>query len=144
MLKEYLNRWYIVGEVLNANEIRIFGIDRIVNLNLLSEKFVPKPNIGIKERFENVIGLMYDGKVEKVELSFPEIQGRYIKSLPWHKSQKIIIDNEKEFRIELTVFPNDELKQKILSLGGHVKVIKPKWLVNDVKEALKEAVKNYE
>jgi len=143
LLKEYLNRWYVVGEVCETDDIRIFGIDRLTKLNLLKKKFVPKPDIGIKERFDDVIGLVYGGKVEAVELLFTEKQGHYIKSLPWHKSQKILIDNDQEFRIELMVFPNDELKQKILRIGSQVKVIKPQWLANKVRKELEDTLSNY-
>ena len=143
LLKEFQNRWYIVGEIANNEEIRIFGIDRIENLNILTETFIPNPVYQIKEKFNDIIGLVYGGKVEIVELSFTTIQGRYVKSLPWHKSQKIIVDNDKEFRIELKVFPNDELKRKILALGSQVKVLKPNWLAKEIKKELKATLLRY-
>jgi len=143
LLKEYLNRWYVIGEVFNTKDIRIFGIDRILDLKIMKENFIPNPNIGIKEKFADIIGLVYGGKVEKVEIKFTPKQGRYVKSLPWHKSQKILIDNNQELRIELTIFPNEELIQKVLRLGSRATVLKPGWLAKRIYQELQDAIRNY-
>jgi predicted DNA-binding transcriptional regulator YafY len=90
------------------------------------------------------IGLVYnEKKIEKIILSFEPKQGKYIKSLPLHKSQKILIENEDELRIEIKVFPNFELIQRILMQGNRVKVIEPKSLAEKIKNELKEALDNY-
>ncbi len=144
LLKEYQNRWYLVGVIGDSNEFRTFGIDRILNLEVQKEAFRPKAKINPAELFENTVGLTYSfNELEEVVLSFTPLQAKYVKSLPLHKSQEIIEDNEKEVQVRLRIIPNFEFKQKIMMLGETVKVIEPKWLANDIKESLTSALKNY-
>jgi predicted DNA-binding transcriptional regulator YafY len=144
LLKEYQNRWYIVGVVEGINELRSFGIDRIDSLKVKAETFTPDKTINPLEKFENTIGLVYSfNEQQKVVLSFTPNQGHYIKALPFHKSQKIIVDNEKECRIELNIIPNYEFSQKILMHADTVKVVEPAWLVNEIKSHLKNTLDLY-
>ena len=126
------------------NEFRTFGVDRISELKILEETFNPGGKSDPTELFENIIGLTYNlEKLEEVILSFTTLQGKYIKTLPLHRSQEIITDNNEEFRIRLRIIPNYEFKQKILMHADTVKVIKPKWLVDEIKESLRESLNNY-
>ena len=144
LLKEYQNRWYIIGVPIGTNELRTFGIDRTQDLNIKAETFTPDKNITPLENFENTIGLVYSfRKQQKVVLSFTPNQGRYIKSLRWHKSQNVIIDNDKECRIELDIIPNYELTQKILMHADTVTVLEPDWLVEEIKTFLKSTLDKY-
>ena len=143
-MREYQNRLYVIGIIGRLNEFRTFGIDRIENLEIKSDTFEPDKKENPIEFFENIVGLTYSiNKLEEVILSFTPLQGKYVKALPLHKSQKIIEDNEKELIIKLTIIPNFEFEQKILMLGDRVKVIKPEWLVVEIKETLKSSLKQY-
>ncbi|MCF6241798.1 MAG: WYL domain-containing protein, partial [Bacteroidales bacterium] len=125
-------------------KIRTYGIDRISELSVSEETFKRTKATEARANFNSIIGLVYSfGKREKVVLSFVPRQGRYVKSLPLHHSQKILIDNEKELRISLFVIPNYELFQQILMLGANVKVLEPKWLVKEIKGKLKTALNLY-
>jgi predicted DNA-binding transcriptional regulator YafY len=144
LLKEYQNRWYLVGIVESTSEIRTFGIDRIFNLNVNGDTFKPETKINLVELFENTIGLTYSfNEIEEVILSFTPLQAKYVKSLPLHKSQVIIADNENEVQVKLRVIPNYELKQKILMIGESVKVLKPKWFAEEIKKSLCTTLKKY-
>lgn len=143
-LKEYANRWYVVGEINDTQEIRTFGLDRIEKLEILSQKFTPRKNIHPLQEFDNVVGLIYSKhEIQKVVLSFTPIQGNYLKTLAIHPSQKIVLDNEQAFQIELMLKPNIELVQKILSFGDSVTVLEPLWLAEEVKQQLENALKKY-
>lgn len=143
-LKEYANRWYVIGEINGSQEIRTFGLDRIENLEIQAQKFQPNKNVHPLQEFENVVGLIYSKhKIQKVVLSFTPFQGNYLKTLAIHHSQKIIVDNEQELIIELLLKPNIELTQKILSFGDSVTVLEPSWLVEEVKLQLENTLKKY-
>ncbi|MFA6677715.1 MAG: WYL domain-containing protein [Bacteroidales bacterium] len=143
LMKEYQNRWYIMGipenESLKKHEFRTYGIDRISNLKIEDEIFERDETINPKLIFSEMIGLTYTfSDSEEIILSFNPTQGNYIKSLPMHHSQKILIDNDEEFRISLWLRPNYELQNEILKFGKNIKVLKPKWLADTIKE---EAIK---
>ena len=144
LLKEYQNRWYIVGIASGFNECRTFGIDRIQELQVSSETFMPDKKLNAAKLFENIVGLTYSfDKLEEVILSFTPFQAKYVKSLPLHRSQEIIGENEKEVLVKLLIIPNYEFKQKIFMLGDQVKVVKPLWLMKDVINNFKTVLRNY-
>jgi predicted DNA-binding transcriptional regulator YafY len=141
LLKEYLNRWYIVGTNTDG-EFRSYALDRITQFELLASTFRPQVK-NPKKLFYNVIGLYSENELEKVVLSYQPFQGKYIKSQPLHTSQKILIDDAKELRIELTVCPNYELEEQILKQGERVQVIEPAWLREHIKKRIELARLNY-
>lgn len=144
LLKEYQNRWYLFGFVDGINEFRTFGIDRIENLSVKTKTFKPESKINPQQYFENVVGLNYSlNKPIEILLSFTPLQGKYIKTLPLHHSQKIIKETAKEVHATLFITPNYEFLQKLLMLGDNVKILKPKELVSEMKSALKSALKQY-
>ena len=135
----------MVAIIRGTNDFRTFGIDRILNLEVKEETFKPETKIDPIELFENTVGLSYSyNELEEVILSFTPLQAKYVKSLPLHKSQEIIVDNEKEVQVRLRIIPNFEFKQKIMMLGETIKVLKPNWLADDIKKSLATSLKNYE
>jgi len=144
LLKEYANRWYLVGTLIGSDEFRTFGIDRVLDLHVRKETFRRQPKADPRSLFEHTQGLGYStNKREEVILSFTPLQGKYIKALPLHHSQVVLKENKKELRVKLDIVPNYELKQQILMLGETVQVIRPGWLADEVKESLKAALKKY-
>jgi predicted DNA-binding transcriptional regulator YafY len=131
LLKEYRNRWYVVGKRDEKDEIATFGLDRITDLHVTTQGYVPDETFSPKEFFKYAFGITtYRGKPEDVVLSFDPEEAPYLKTQPLHHSQEILVDTPREFRIRLKVYPTIELKMAIWSFGPRVKVIKPKSLRN--------------
>ena len=144
LLKEYQNRWYVVGIIDGLKEFRTFGIDRIAQLEVQPKTFTPDKKLNPAEMFNQTIGLVYSlNSVQTIVLSFTPTQGQYIKTLPLHSSQKKLIDDDNEYRISLDVVPNYELTQQILKHGDTVKVLQPAWLADEIKEHLKRTLNKY-
>jgi len=144
LLKEYQNRWYVVGLIDSVDEFRTFGIDRIEDLEIKAESFKRNNKLNPIELFNKTIGLVYSyNSVQKVILSFTSNQGKYIKTLPLHTSQTVIIDNETELRISIEVIPNFELNQTILKFGDTVKVVEPEWLAKEIQNNLIRTLEGY-
>jgi predicted DNA-binding transcriptional regulator YafY len=143
LLKEYQSRWYIVG-LIKGIEFRTFGIDRIENIEIRTETFKPDRNLNPAKLFEDIIGLNYSSdQPEEIILSFTSLQGKYIKALPLHRSQQIIKVIKKEMLVRLMLIPNFELRQKILMMGDSVKVLRPEWLIKEIKVLLKNSLNKY-
>lgn len=144
LLKEYQNRWYVVGVVSGINEMRTFGVDRIEELEIKDEFFKADPKLNPQERFNDAIGVVYStSEKQRVILSFVPSQGYYVKSLPLHSSQLVLIDNEEEYRIEIKVVPNYELIQLILMNNDKVKIIEPAWLKEEIILLLRNTINQY-
>lgn len=144
LLKEYQQRWYVVGLGTRANSFTIYGIDRIRSLEISDETFAPNPEADPARLFEDTIGLNYsDHEPEEIIISFTPEQGKYIRTLPLHSSQRIIVDNNTELRIKLYLRVNYELRQKLLSFGDQVKVIGPEWLKQEMVAIYRKALQQY-
>lgn len=144
-LKEFKNRWYILSKDLKDNKIKSFALDRLSNLEITKKKFEKPENFDINKYYKYCFGIINseESQPKEVILSFTPVQGKYIKTLPLHESQEILIDNDEELRIKLTLFLTHDFYMELLSYGENLKVIQPQELINDVKFAFKNALKHY-
>jgi len=143
-LKEYQGRWYVVGTIRGSEKVYVFGLDRIEKLDILVNPFVPSNKIDPTREFDEIIGVTrLEEEPEEMILSFTPLQGNYVKTFPWHRSQEILVADEQEVRIRIRVIPNYELTQRILMQGSSVEVIKPEWLREEIKDHLKSAIEKY-
>ena len=143
LLKEYQNRWYLLS-VNEEGEVRTYGLDRITNVVVTTSTFTPQKNFDPHTYYAHVIGLNQDGsRCEEVVLSTDALTAKYMKSLKWHVSQEVVSENDEEVVFSMYVQPNSELKQKILSHGGNIKVLAPESLVTDIKKELRKTLKRY-
>jgi len=145
-LKEFKYRWYLIAQDHYDNRIKIYALDRMANLEISPIHFPPNADFNVENMLKYSFGIFIPGdeKPQKVVLSFEPLQGKYIKSLPLHETQKILIDNKKELRISLNIFPAHDFKMEILSLGKEVKVLEPEWFAKEIKETYKAAYLNYD
>ena len=119
-------------------------MDRISDLEIAPSTFKPKKYDAEKD-FENSFGIIstLDETPEEIVLSFDSDQGKYIKTLPLHHSQEILVDDDDEFRIKLTLFPTYDFEREILSHGSSVKIISPLSFKNHLKSEVKKMMNNF-
>lgn len=143
LLKEYKNRWYVVGET--EKGFRTFGLDRLSDLTILEKTKVSSKFEKAIAMFDHTVGLNFsDYEPTIIKLSFHKSQEPYLKSLPIHFSQKIFPIHGDRFELSLFLSYNFELKQELLKYGHFVKVISPQWIKDDFKLELENALKLYE
>ena len=145
LIKEAKNFWYVIGKRTNKGESKTltFALDRITELVLTSSVFT-ETEIDRKNFFKDVIGVtLGEGKPQKVVLSFAPLQGKYVKTIPIHKSQQIIKESKNEMQISLELVINHELKMQLLSYGENVKIIQPKILAQEIKISAQNVLKLY-
>lgn len=135
LLKEDRHRWYLIG--MNDKGIVTYGLDRIVDLTVLTERFIPC-DFDFEEYFKYSFGITVDGDVQDVTLKFTTFQGNYLKTLKIHPTQEVLIDNEDEFTISVKVQPSWEFYEKILGYGKNVQVLSPPKVINQYKKILEQ------
>lgn len=144
LLKEYRQRWYVIG-IGSRITYTIYGLDRISGLEVTGRHFQRDEHANPADLFDNIIGINYDEhEPEEIILSFTPQQGKYIKTLPIHTSQRILTDDDNELRISLYLRPNFELTQRLLSYGSQVKVMAPAWLKREITAVYKAALRQYQ
>jgi predicted DNA-binding transcriptional regulator YafY len=144
-LKEFRNRWYVVGKDLKDGIIKSFGLDRLSDFTITKTKF-KKTNFDVNAHYRHCFGIIAPNAKMPTEviLSFIPFQGKYIKSMPLHESQQILIDNDEELRVKLTVFVTEDFVMEIVSHGERVKVLGPQMLADQIRSIHEEAVERYE
>jgi len=126
LLKEYNNRWYIVGRS-QKYEVTTLALDRIVSIDYCKTKFI-KNSIDVEEYFEDVLGItrLKDAKVETILLRFSKERANYVLTKPIHDSQKgKKLNEDGTLDVSLQLIVNKELKQTLLAFGADVEVLKP-------------------
>lgn len=145
-LKEFKNRWYLLAHEKNDEKyfLKTFGLDRISDLEIAPSTFKPKKYDAEKD-FENSFGIIstLNETPHEIILSFNYDQGKYIKTLPLHHSQEILVDDDTEFRIKLTLVPTYDFEREILSHGSSVKIISPLSFKNHLKSEVEAMLKNF-
>lgn len=144
-LKEAQNRWYLVASDTKDDHIKNFGLDRFSNVKITASKFRPIQEYNIEADFRHSFGIINgtDEDAEEVLLSFTPNEGRYVKSLPLHHSQQLLLENKKEVQFSYFIRPTFDFRMELLSYGDQVKVLKPESLKKLIKTQLQKALKGY-
>ena len=144
-LKEFKNRWYLVALDHKDFRIKTFALDRLTDLEITKRKFQHPRKFDVNEYFKHCFGIITadDEEPQEIVLSFEPFQGKYIKSLPLHESQEVLVDNENEIRIRLKIYLTHDFLMEILSHGENVKVIEPAGLIEQLKSNYTNALNQY-
>jgi len=144
LLKEYRNRWYVIGYSQKRSDFLTFGLDRLSGLEVSSEKFEIVKEFDPDRFFRHSIGITEGGKQpEEIILHFSPVQGKYVLTSPLHHSQKLVEQTDKGITISLYALITFELVQQLLSFGSSVEVKKPDSLRERLIEELKKSISNY-
>lgn len=136
-LKQYNNRWFLLGWYEEWQEMTTLPLDRIIEVKHVSRDYRENKDIDFKTFFKDVIGVSFPkgGEMTEVHLWVDKQQWPYIKTKPLHGSQRIVQEYEDgSAEIIINVIPNFELESRILGQGMHMKVLSP--------ESFKEKIKN--
>lgn len=144
-LKQFNNRWFLIGKPDNLDTIHNYAVDRIKAVEHLSKKYV-ESDIDFSEYFDDVIGVsVCDGPIKHIELMVSKYRYPYIKTKPLHWSQKHIKekDTDDHILISLDVIPNRELISLLLSFGSDITVISPKEIQEIVLKNIEASLRIY-
>lgn len=144
-LKEYLNRWFVLGQTTEYDSITIFALDRIKEIESSTETYLPNDTIDFNTYFDDIIGvsMVPDQDKEVIRLKVSDAQYPYIESKPIHHSQRVVSDEPGNIVIEIEVIPNPELIQRLLSFGDNVVVMMPKSLQENIASILLKSISQY-
>jgi predicted DNA-binding transcriptional regulator YafY len=144
-LKEFKSRWYIIAKDNKDATVKSFALDRLTHLEISNRKFDFPKNYNIEENYRYCFGIISpnDEEPQDIILSFDPYQGKYIKTLPLHETQQVIIDNENELQVKLKLCVTHDLLMELLSFGDNVKVLQPKSLAEEIRLAHQKAFKQY-
>ena len=145
LLKEYRNRWYLIGLNDDIEQIRTYGLDRIQEITVNREIEFFDAGFDPAVYFKSAIGIIApETEPQEVVLKFAKDQGQYVIAQPIHESQEIVEESETHVIISLSIIPTFELVSLILGWGAEVEVMEPASLRKRVKDILTQTVKMYQ
>jgi len=143
-LKQYNNRWFLLGLNEEYRNLSNIALDRIQSISETQIDYCPNVDVDFEEYFEDVVGVTVSpGDSEKILLKVDADLWPYIQTKPIHGSQKMTVVSKDVILVKLEVIPNYELTSLILSYGDKIEVLEPLELRNEIKEKVENLYKKY-
>ncbi len=138
LLKEFQNRWYLVGYSEAHQSIRTFGLDRIYEPLHLKRKYIFSDNKEVECYCNDIYGVYPIENQPKQQITFlTSIKiTNYFEAYPIHDSQKAEKNESGSSFFTIDVVPSMELIRLFRSYGKHLEVINPQWLRDQTKTLL--------
>ena len=155
-LKEDDRRWYMLAKRIEPGQpsgevFRVYGLDRVLSMEILPEAFTVPEDFDIDYEFRNSYGpfYTYGEQPQKVVLRVSQWQARYLRDLPLHHSQEELPDcktadgdgNGVLFSFRVVV--NAQFVNDICRMGKEAEVISPQSLRDEVRNTLASALAQY-
>ena len=143
-LKLFRQRWYVTGRHTGQKRIKTYALDRMSDLQILSDTFVPDQAFDAREYSRHAFGIIFtDGPVHDVALFADTRQAKYLRALPLHPSQtEETGDNGSIFHYRMRL--SADLVEEIVSHGPRLRVLAPAELRAMVSDELRAALAGYE
>lgn len=145
LLKEFRNRWFLIGVREGTVGIMNLALDRIEGIEPSELWFKEEEGFDAEIYFKNAIGVSVSptAKVEEVLLYVNYQHAPYVLTKPLHHSQELIEKDHYGITIALQVQHNFELEKAILGFGEGVKVLAPEKLRRKIKERINANIDLY-
>jgi len=142
LLKEYRNRWFLLGINKKGMSTSILALDRIEHFDTLISEIFLEPKFDVSTYFNDVIGVskMPNQKPQIIVMKIVKEHAPYIITKPIHSSQKILKEDEEGTIFSINVIWNFELEREILGFCEQLKVLSPKKLNGKIVSRLKSAL----
>lgn len=145
VLKEFRNRWFLVGSRGRNKAIQNLALDRMIRVGLTEEVCCKPAGFDAEKYFSDVIGVTVSTSVKPVNiiLFVRNRSAPYVLTKPFHISQKIIDQDAFGVTISLCVQVNVELERDLLAYGEDIIILQPQRLRRHIMERLHTAVEGY-
>lgn len=156
-VKEVSKRWYIVAYCLERAAMRVYGLDRVTDLEITDRTFKMPEDFDVDRIFATSFGsYLPDGPGRTITFRTTKKEAHFLRDLPIHSSQKEIAckknnstdssdDYDGDFvTFEIFVCPNTDMIMEFCRLGASVKVMSPPDVRAAVAASLREACALYD
>ncbi len=147
LLKEYRNRWFVLGMKKQGKEINTFALDRILAIeHLPGEPYREQKNFDPHAYFQHIVGVTRNLAEQPTLVIFwaNHFHAPYIKTKPIHHSQKVVEELKTGTHFSIEVIPNYELERELMGFGEGLKVLSPHHLARRIKKRIQLMQELYE
>lgn len=146
LLKEYNNRWFIIGKRNGGGPILNLALDRIETISInTAVQYVDDPEFSAQDHYKDIVGVtLINGRPRNIHLWVDKLNAPYVLTKPLHHSQQLVKSSENGIEISIKVIPNYELERLILGFGESMIVISPESLKKVIQTKLTKALNKYQ
>lgn len=147
ILKEFNNRWFVIGKRKGSMPITNLALDRIIKIDYDFSMPFLTGKFDAEEYYKNVIGVTVNEGLQPrvIQLWVDAYNAPYVITKPLHSSQRLLHQNEDgSIIINLFLIENYELERILLGFGESLEVLKPERLRNRIKSILNNASNRYD
>ena len=155
-VKEFAKRWYLVAWCMERKGIRVYGLDRIKNLEISDRKFKMPKSFDVDELFATSFGIYIpEDKGQTIVFRTTQKEANFLRDLPIHSSQREMEPKDvrrlfpettpisEDVFFEIFVCPNDALIMEFCKHGARLEVMAPEAVREAVAAELKKAAGLY-
>jgi proteasome accessory factor B len=136
--------WYAVGMHRGRDDIRTLKLNRFVQAKPTDRAFTIPDGFSIDDRIGNAWRMIPGDTDYDVELRLSPNIAENTAETKWHKTQDVEYHDDGSVTFRVTVSGLDEIKWWVLSLGASCEVVKPKELIELVREEAKAIAAMYD
>ncbi|WIV11672.1 WYL domain-containing transcriptional regulator [Proteiniborus sp. MB09-C3] len=139
---DYKGATYFYGYCESARNVRFFKLSRILDYQVMKDKFDIKHRFKFEEIMEKSFGIFNDEIID-LELKIFYPMSEIVKEKQISKSQKITELDTKTILFEAKMNGYPEIKAWVMSMGSNVDVVKPNKLKEDIIEEATKIINLY-
>ena len=157
-LKQYNNRWYVIGAADSDGKILTYALDRIINVYPLPGLSYRLCTEDLTERYEDIIGITYyeNEPIDEIIFWASDDARGYIDTKPLHGSQRVIKEDgsaelhsmypslKKGKFYSIDCILNYELIRELCSFGSDVIVLSPEHIQKAIRCRIKAMKDSYD
>jgi len=147
ILKEFNNRWFVVGRKGKSNQILTLALDRITSIDMDLKANYKGVKFNADDYYKDTYGVtvLNDDQLIEIILNVDRSNAPYVLTKPFHHSQQTIETNEDgSVIISIKVHHNYEIERLILGFGASIEVLKPRTLRSRIKKIFGKAHQLYQ
>jgi predicted DNA-binding transcriptional regulator YafY len=147
ILKEFNNRWFLIGKKKKSQPITNLALDRIISIDYDFNLPYLEEDFDAESYYKNVIGVTVNSGLQprRIELWIDAENAPYVLTKPLHPTQRLIQENEdKSIIIHLFIIPNYEMERLLLGFGCGIEILRPEGFRKRMKGILQKALTKYD
>ena len=144
-LRLFKRRWYIIAYSEYSKGNRLFMLDRVRSVEVMTDSFTMPEGFDAEEYFNDIYGVRQTDRSEmtKVVLKVNANRCDLLRNLPLHPSQKEIETTPEYSIFKVELKPNFDLKQELISYLDALEVLEPVSLRDELRMTIKSMYRKY-
>ncbi|MFO8059911.1 MAG: WYL domain-containing protein [Bacillota bacterium] len=135
--------WYAVAHCRLRNEMRTFRVDRIADISLSRERFVPSRDFNLNT-FLRDAWMVERGQVHLVRIRFSGTAARLVRELTWHPTQQVEEDTEGSLIVSFRTGGLGEIADWVMGYVDEADVLEPEELREEIRGRARAIAAVYE